>query len=157
MAFLGHLGPLWPLQPAGHNPRPTGPLGPFWPKSNEAKRGKGGSSSAHKARWAYLSHFWPQFSPWPLETTSAASRKDSPQVQGKTFPASMLPAIKDPGVVHIWYNIPLCTIFPQQSNFDVFRTKLHDSKSSQQSITNSKGRFFNYSVWQLPGGYHNII
>ncbi|MBW0537490.1 hypothetical protein O181_077205 [Austropuccinia psidii MF-1] len=38
----------------------------------------------------------------------------------------MHPALKDPGVVHIWYNIPLCSIFAQQSNGDVFRTKLCD-------------------------------
>ncbi|MBW0505902.1 hypothetical protein O181_045617 [Austropuccinia psidii MF-1] len=41
----------------------------------------------------------------------------------------MHPALQDPGVVHIWYNIPLCTIFSQQSNGDVFRSKLCDSKS----------------------------
>ncbi|MBW0492884.1 hypothetical protein O181_032599 [Austropuccinia psidii MF-1] len=37
---------------------------------------------------------------------------------------------KDPGVVHIWYNIPLCTIFAQKSNREIFTTKSHDSKSS---------------------------
>ncbi|MBW0464589.1 hypothetical protein O181_004304 [Austropuccinia psidii MF-1] len=69
----------------------------------------------------------------------------------------MHPILKDPGVVDIWYNIPLCTIFAQQSNGDIFRTKLHDSKSSPQSITNFEGVFFSYSVWQLPGGYQKTI
>ncbi|MBW0475522.1 hypothetical protein O181_015237 [Austropuccinia psidii MF-1] len=38
----------------------------------------------------------------PQEATSSAPSKDSPQVQGKTFPSSMHPTLKDPGVVHIW-------------------------------------------------------
>ncbi|MBW0587455.1 hypothetical protein O181_127170 [Austropuccinia psidii MF-1] len=45
----------------------------------------------------------------------------------------MHPVLKDAGVVHIWYYIPLCTIFAQQSNGDVFRTQFHDSKSRSQN------------------------
>ncbi|MBW0593588.1 hypothetical protein O181_133303 [Austropuccinia psidii MF-1] len=60
----------------------------------------------------------------PPEDTNSAPSKDSPHVQGKTFPSSMHPTLKDSGVVHIWYNIPLCTIFSQHSNGDIFRTKL---------------------------------
>ncbi|MBW0490421.1 hypothetical protein O181_030136 [Austropuccinia psidii MF-1] len=93
----------------------------------------------------------------PPEATSSAPSKGSPQVQGKTFPSSMCPVLKVPGVMYIWYNIPLCTIFAQQSNGDVFRTKLHYSKSSPQSITNFKGGFFSYSVWKFPGGYQKTI
>ncbi|MBW0494934.1 hypothetical protein O181_034649 [Austropuccinia psidii MF-1] len=66
----------------------------------------------------------------------------------------MHPILKDPGVVHIWHNIPLCTIFSQQSNGDIFRTKLGDSKSSTPSITNFKGgsfRYFSLAIpWWLP-------
>ncbi|MBW0536844.1 hypothetical protein O181_076559 [Austropuccinia psidii MF-1] len=69
----------------------------------------------------------------------------------------MHPVLKDPGVVHIWYNIPLCTIFAQQSNGDLFRTKLHDSKTSLQSITNFKGGCFSYSVLKFPGSYQKTI
>ncbi|MBW0579835.1 hypothetical protein O181_119550 [Austropuccinia psidii MF-1] len=69
----------------------------------------------------------------------------------------MHPALKDPGVVHIWYNIPLCTIFSQKSNGDTLRTKLRDSKSTPQSIINFEGGFFSYSVWQTPGGYQKTI
>ncbi|MBW0563363.1 hypothetical protein O181_103078 [Austropuccinia psidii MF-1] len=89
-----------------------GPLGPFWPKLDETKRGQRGSLSAH------LSHFWPHnpTSPEIAKTTSGPQIGQEPQVaafqfQGKTFPSSMHPVLKDPGVVHMWYNIPLCTIF----------------------------------------------
>ncbi|MBW0529269.1 hypothetical protein O181_068984 [Austropuccinia psidii MF-1] len=69
----------------------------------------------------------------------------------------MHPALKDPGVVHIWYNIPLCQIFAQQSNDDAFKTKLSDSKSSLQSITNFELGCFSYSVWKFSGSYQKII
>ncbi|MBW0585997.1 hypothetical protein O181_125712 [Austropuccinia psidii MF-1] len=41
--------------------------------------------------------------------------------------------LKDAGVVTIWYYIPLCTIFAQQSNGDVFRTHFHLSISRSQN------------------------
>ncbi|MBW0517287.1 hypothetical protein O181_057002 [Austropuccinia psidii MF-1] len=125
------------------------PLGPSWPKSNETKRGQGGSPLAPKPQVGppepvlRPKHNQPKMaknhlrSPighkavhglWkPPEVTSSAQNKDSPPVQGKTSPSSMHPVLKDPGVVHIWYNIPLCTIFAQKSNGDIFRTKLSDS------------------------------
>ncbi|MBW0552568.1 hypothetical protein O181_092283 [Austropuccinia psidii MF-1] len=93
----------------------------------------------------------------PPEATISAPSKDSPQFQRKTFPFSMHLVLKDPGVVYIWYNIPLSTIFAQQSNGDILRTKLRDSKSSTQSITNLKEDVFSYSVWQFPGGYQKTI
>ncbi|MBW0587317.1 hypothetical protein O181_127032 [Austropuccinia psidii MF-1] len=43
--------------------------------------------------------------------------------------------LKVAGVVHIWYYIPLCTIFAQQFNSDLFRTKFNDSKSRSQNPT----------------------
>ncbi|MBW0530940.1 hypothetical protein O181_070655 [Austropuccinia psidii MF-1] len=45
----------------------------------------------------------------------------------------MHPVLKDAGVVHIWYYIPLCTIFAKQSNGDVFRTQFYDLKSRSQN------------------------
>ncbi|MBW0473388.1 hypothetical protein O181_013103 [Austropuccinia psidii MF-1] len=69
----------------------------------------------------------------------------------------MHPILKDTGVVHIWYNLPLCTIFAQKSNGDIFRTKLHDFKSSPQSMTNFEGGCFSYSIWQFPGAYQKTI
>ncbi|MBW0505694.1 hypothetical protein O181_045409 [Austropuccinia psidii MF-1] len=47
----------------------------------------------------------------------------------------MHPILKVAGVVHIWYYIPLCTIFAQQFNGDVFRTEFHDSKLRCQNPT----------------------
>ncbi|MBW0570631.1 hypothetical protein O181_110346 [Austropuccinia psidii MF-1] len=45
----------------------------------------------------------------------------------------MQPILKVAGVVHVWYYIPLCTIFAQKFNNDAFRTKFHDSKSMSQN------------------------
>ncbi|MBW0503545.1 hypothetical protein O181_043260 [Austropuccinia psidii MF-1] len=47
----------------------------------------------------------------------------------------MHPVIKVAGVVHIWYYIPLCTLFAQKFNGDIFRTKFHLSKSRSQTKT----------------------
>ncbi|MBW0530831.1 hypothetical protein O181_070546 [Austropuccinia psidii MF-1] len=43
--------------------------------------------------------------------------------------------LKVAGVVHIWYYIPLCTIFSQQFNGDIFSTKFHNSNSRSQNPT----------------------
>ncbi|MBW0527880.1 hypothetical protein O181_067595 [Austropuccinia psidii MF-1] len=45
----------------------------------------------------------------------------------------MNPVLTVAGVMHIWYDIPLCNIFPQQFNGDVFRTKFQNSKSRFQN------------------------
>ncbi|MBW0470475.1 hypothetical protein O181_010190 [Austropuccinia psidii MF-1] len=45
----------------------------------------------------------------------------------------MHPILKDAGVMHIWYYIPLCTIVAQQSNGDAFRTQFYDSKPRSQN------------------------
>ncbi|MBW0503890.1 hypothetical protein O181_043605 [Austropuccinia psidii MF-1] len=45
----------------------------------------------------------------------------------------MHPVLKGAGVVHIWYYKPLCTIFLQQFNDDIFRTQFHDPKSRSQN------------------------
>ncbi|MBW0580674.1 hypothetical protein O181_120389 [Austropuccinia psidii MF-1] len=93
----------------------------------------------------------------PPEATSSAQNKDSPPVQGETSPSSMHPVLKDPGVVHIWYNIPSCTIFSQPSHGDTFRTQIRNSKTSPKSITHFKGGLFSYSVWQFPGGDQKTV
>ncbi|MBW0473977.1 hypothetical protein O181_013692 [Austropuccinia psidii MF-1] len=72
----------------------------------------------------------------PTEATRSAPSKDSPPVQEKASPSSMNPILKDPRVVDIWYNIPLCTIFSQQSNGENFSTQL---------------------FWLFPGGYQKTI
>ncbi|MBW0556688.1 hypothetical protein O181_096403 [Austropuccinia psidii MF-1] len=45
----------------------------------------------------------------------------------------MHPVLKVAGVVHIWYYIPLCTIFAHEFNGDIFRNKFHLSKSRSQN------------------------
>ncbi|MBW0511375.1 hypothetical protein O181_051090 [Austropuccinia psidii MF-1] len=45
----------------------------------------------------------------------------------------MHPILKGAGVVHIWYYIPLCTIFAQQFNGYLFRTQFHLSISRSQN------------------------
>ncbi|MBW0592763.1 hypothetical protein O181_132478 [Austropuccinia psidii MF-1] len=47
----------------------------------------------------------------------------------------MHPILKVAGVVHRWYYIPLCTIFAQQFNGEVFRTPFHLSKSRSPNPT----------------------
>ncbi|MBW0555404.1 hypothetical protein O181_095119 [Austropuccinia psidii MF-1] len=47
----------------------------------------------------------------------------------------MHPVLKVAGVVHIWYYMPLCTIYAQKFNGDVFRTQFHLSKSRSQNPT----------------------
>ncbi|MBW0567917.1 hypothetical protein O181_107632 [Austropuccinia psidii MF-1] len=55
------------------------------------------------------------------------------QLKGNIYHSSIHPVLKDAGVVHIWYYIPLCTIFALQFNGDAFRTQFHDSKSRSQN------------------------
>ncbi|MBW0591389.1 hypothetical protein O181_131104 [Austropuccinia psidii MF-1] len=47
----------------------------------------------------------------------------------------MHPVLKVAGVVHIWYYIPLCPIFSQQFNGDLFRTQFYLSNSRSQNST----------------------
>ncbi|MBW0498413.1 hypothetical protein O181_038128 [Austropuccinia psidii MF-1] len=47
----------------------------------------------------------------------------------------MHPVLKVAGVVHIWCYIPLCTIFAQKFNGDVFRTQLYLLNSRHQNPT----------------------
>ncbi|MBW0583551.1 hypothetical protein O181_123266 [Austropuccinia psidii MF-1] len=65
-----------------HNLQSMGPLGPFWPKSNEAKRGQG---AVHQPSGPQVGYFSAHGLWQPVEATSSAPIKDSPQVQGKTF------------------------------------------------------------------------
>ncbi|MBW0460571.1 hypothetical protein O181_000286 [Austropuccinia psidii MF-1] len=61
----------------------------------------------------------------------------------------MHPVLKVAGVVHIWYYIPLCTIFAQQFNGDIFRTEFHDSKIKvPRSNAHFEGGLFSSSVWK---------
>ncbi|MBW0510033.1 hypothetical protein O181_049748 [Austropuccinia psidii MF-1] len=182
----GHLGPLWPLWPTVRGTiRPPlaqiqwgqkGPRGKFIsPQSQVGPKPQVGLpeqvlapnpnlpklAKNHLRRkidqGPQVGHFSTHGLWKPPEATSSAPRKDFPSAQGKTFPSSMHPILKDPGVVHIWYNIPLCTIFAQKSNGDIFKTQLCDYNPSFQSTTNFEGGYFSYSVWQFPGSYQKAI
>ncbi|MBW0481897.1 hypothetical protein O181_021612 [Austropuccinia psidii MF-1] len=118
---------------------PWDPLGPFWSKYNEAKGGQGRLISGLKARWVHLSPFWAPISSVPKmakrtlgpkighlqppEATSL-SPESLPLHSGEGLSFTNLLCNKDSGMVHIWYNTPLCTIFSQLSNGDGFRIKL---------------------------------
>ncbi|MBW0496630.1 hypothetical protein O181_036345 [Austropuccinia psidii MF-1] len=65
----------------------------------------------------------------------------------------MHPVLKDAGVVHIWYYIPLCTIFAQQSNGDVFGTQFHDPKIYHQF----QRRTLQLISLEIHGGYQKTI
>ncbi|MBW0523639.1 hypothetical protein O181_063354 [Austropuccinia psidii MF-1] len=56
-----------------------------------------------------------------------------PSALGEFFHSSIQPVLKVAGVVPIWYYIPLCTIFAQQFNGDVFTTKSCNSNSTSQT------------------------
>ncbi|MBW0493673.1 hypothetical protein O181_033388 [Austropuccinia psidii MF-1] len=83
-------------------------------------------------------HFWPRTTFQPMASSNHQRpphqlSNPSPQLKGDFSHSSMHPILKVSGVVHIWYYIPLCTIFAQQFNGDVFRTKFHISKSRSQN------------------------
>ncbi|MBW0584895.1 hypothetical protein O181_124610 [Austropuccinia psidii MF-1] len=59
----------------------------------------------------------------------------SPQLMGKSLHSFMPSVLEVAGMVHICYYIPLCTIFAQRSNGDVFRTHFHLSISISQNPT----------------------
>ncbi|MBW0473168.1 hypothetical protein O181_012883 [Austropuccinia psidii MF-1] len=101
-----------------------------------------------------------KISPWPLETIRGhqiSSKQRFPSSSGEDFPFFNALRTQGPGVVHIWYNIPLCIIFAQQSNGETFRTKSVDPKYIPKSITNFEGGLFSYPVWKFPGGYQKKI
>ncbi|MBW0581777.1 hypothetical protein O181_121492 [Austropuccinia psidii MF-1] len=80
-----------------------------------------------------MDHHGPYFKLWPLATTRG--QQAFPSTSREFFHSSMHPILKVAGVVHIWYYIPLCTIFAKQFNGEVFRTKLHNPKSRSQNPT----------------------
>ncbi|MBW0465756.1 hypothetical protein O181_005471 [Austropuccinia psidii MF-1] len=61
--------------------------------------------------------------------------KPSPQPMGNSFHSLIPSVLKVAGVVHIWYYIPLCTIFAQKSNGDILRSHFHLSISRSQNST----------------------
>ncbi|MBW0539733.1 hypothetical protein O181_079448 [Austropuccinia psidii MF-1] len=62
-----------------------------------------------------------------------------------------------PRVVHLWYYIPLCTIFPQKSYCDIFGTKLHPLNSSPQIHHPFQRKTSQPSSLAIHGGYQKTI
>ncbi|MBW0460404.1 hypothetical protein O181_000119 [Austropuccinia psidii MF-1] len=81
--------------------------------------------------------YWPFSTPglWqpPEATSSSTASLHIHSGEGLSF--TNLLHTKDSGMVHIWYNIPLCTIFAQKSNGDGFRIKLGLLNSSPQNTS----------------------
>ncbi|MBW0498298.1 hypothetical protein O181_038013 [Austropuccinia psidii MF-1] len=87
----------------------------------------------------------------------AQVKQGFPSIQGNTFPPFMYPLPKDSGMMHIWYNIPLCTIFPQQSNGDCFKTQLrHLDCSPQIHHPFQRKTFWSFSL-AIPNGFQKTI
>ncbi|MBW0478984.1 hypothetical protein O181_018699 [Austropuccinia psidii MF-1] len=140
MAYLGHLGPLRLLWPMGHNhgPRPQGQVGPK-PQLDPPEPilatnlaiNPSGPKFGHRPSGTT---FHPLASGDPQRPPDQLSHP-FPQLKGNSFHSSMHPVLKVAGVVHIWYYIPLYTIFAQQFHGDVFRTKYNNSKSRSRNPT----------------------
>ncbi|MBW0528628.1 hypothetical protein O181_068343 [Austropuccinia psidii MF-1] len=93
----------------------------------------------------------------PPEATRSAQLNPPPQLKGNSSHSSMHPVLKVAGVVHIWYYIPLCTIFAQTFNGELFRTKFHDSKSRSQNpmpiLKEESSAHQSGNPWQLSEDY----
>ncbi|MBW0591087.1 hypothetical protein O181_130802 [Austropuccinia psidii MF-1] len=142
----GHLGPFWP------NPmRPKGAKGGshlapkarwvpihIWAHLSQNWPFFPWSQNWPKTFWTILATnpIGPIFGlgpPWTNISAMASGNhqrppdqlsQPSPQLMGNPFHPFIPSVLKVAGMVHIWYYIPLCTIFAQQSNGDVFRIQL---------------------------------
>ncbi|MBW0465125.1 hypothetical protein O181_004840 [Austropuccinia psidii MF-1] len=149
MAQKGHLGFPWAVIHSLYGL--WDPLDPFWPKYNEAKKGQGDLSVGPKPqvgppdplktqeKHVIASNprgpFPSRLQPWPLAVPEARSHlhKRVPLKIRETPNFNSIGLImQEPRMVHIWYFISLCTLFPQKSHGDTFRTKLSHSNSSPQ-------------------------
>ncbi|MBW0550789.1 hypothetical protein O181_090504 [Austropuccinia psidii MF-1] len=146
---IGHLGPFWPnpMRPKGASqvgPKPQ--LSPPEPilatTSLDPKVTKNPMDTI-----LAINPVGPNFGHGPPWTNNSAiasgNHQRPPDHLSPPFPSSprdfflsSIPSVlKVAGMVHIWYYIPLCTIFAQQSNGDVLRTQFHLSKSRSQIPT----------------------
>ncbi|MBW0460823.1 hypothetical protein O181_000538 [Austropuccinia psidii MF-1] len=145
------------------------------------KGGQGGIPLSHKARWV-PNHKWAHLSPILAPNPKVAKRTSGPQIdhnqpmasgnhqrppaqfqkgfpsiKGNNFPSFMDPVPKDPGMVHIWYNIPLCAIFSQKSNSDAFRTQICHFNSSPQIHHPFQRKTFQSFSLAIPDSYKKTI
>ncbi|MBW0475174.1 hypothetical protein O181_014889 [Austropuccinia psidii MF-1] len=108
------------LNPMGKSISPQGQVGP--PEPNFSPNVINPKMAKEDPR-TQIGHFQPMAS-GTHQRPPAQVKQGFPSIQGKTSPSSMYTVPKDPGVVNIWYNIPLCTTFAQQSNDYAFKTQL---------------------------------
>ncbi|MBW0569351.1 hypothetical protein O181_109066 [Austropuccinia psidii MF-1] len=149
---VGHLGPFWHnrMRPKGAKgpshlgPKPQlGPPEPFFATTSLDPKVTKNPMDTILA----INAVGPNFGhgpPWTNSSAMASGNHQRPPDQlspsftstpGDFF-LSFIPSIlKVAGMVHIWYYIPLYTIFAQKSNGDVFRTQFHLSKSRSQIPT----------------------
>ncbi|MBW0487101.1 hypothetical protein O181_026816 [Austropuccinia psidii MF-1] len=146
---------------SGHKPQCMGLLGPFWPNSNEANHW---SQTTSGPQSQYSQKFpkgpqdpnWPRTTFWPLSTPGLWQPPEATSSSPESFPLHSGEVVsftnglctKDSGVVHIWYNISLCTNFAQRSNGDVSGPNYAFQIQVPKSITQLKGSLFSHSVLQ---------
>ncbi|MBW0549546.1 hypothetical protein O181_089261 [Austropuccinia psidii MF-1] len=104
-----------------------------------------------------MDHRWPIFQPMASgnhQSPQTQLSPSSPQIKGKAVLSSMYAILQYPGVVHIWYYIPLCTIFVPQSIGAIFRMQFCDSISRSQNPTpilkEESSAHQSGNPWQLP-------
>ncbi|MBW0577071.1 hypothetical protein O181_116786 [Austropuccinia psidii MF-1] len=149
---VGHLGPFWPnpMSPKGAKqashlgPKPQlGPPEPFLATTSLDPK----MTKTLMDTFLAINPVGPIFGhgpPWTNSSAMASGNHQRPPDQlSPSFPStpgdfflSFIPLVlKVAGMVHIWYYIPLCTIFAQQSNGDVFRIQFHLPNSRSQIPT----------------------
>ncbi|MBW0592643.1 hypothetical protein O181_132358 [Austropuccinia psidii MF-1] len=138
---VGYLGPFWPnpMRPKGAKgashlgPKPQlGPPEPFLATTSLDPK----MTKTLMDTLLAINPVGPNFGhgpPWTNSSAMASGNHQRPPDQlSLYFPSTpgdflfpLIPSVlKVAGMVHIWYYIPLCTIFAQQSNGDVFRIQL---------------------------------
>ncbi|MBW0481937.1 hypothetical protein O181_021652 [Austropuccinia psidii MF-1] len=118
--LFGHLGSLPPLRPTVRET--LRPLLAQIPQSHQSKNGQKDprTQTGQEPQSCHL----PNANLWkPPEATSSIP-EIHPLHSGERLSFTNALCTNDSGMVHIWYNIPLCTSFSQKSNGDVFRTKI---------------------------------
>ncbi|MBW0538122.1 hypothetical protein O181_077837 [Austropuccinia psidii MF-1] len=93
----------------------------------------------------------------PLASGNHKSPASVPLHSGEGLSFTNVLCTKDLGMVHIWYNIPLCTNFSQKSNCDVSRSELCLFNSSPQIHHPFESKSFQSFSLAIPGAYQKTI
>ncbi|MBW0534423.1 hypothetical protein O181_074138 [Austropuccinia psidii MF-1] len=128
------------MGPRGPTTSPQGQVDPkpqvgspeliFVPQSQQSQKWPKGREDPNWPRTTVWQFSTPGFWKPPEATRSSPESVFLNSGEGLSF-TNVLPT-KESRMVHIWYNIPLCTNFAQKLNGDVFRTKLCLFNSSTQ-------------------------